>query len=222
MKLIYIILIFIFFSAPSFGQFLDKLYIEADFTTMFSVGEPKSKTIDYKPGITASVPKISKFNNPVNGLNFNLIYKVNNHFALGIGSGISIVKFEKNPVIGNEYFDRVSVPFYLRLGYQRKNDSNWTFLSDLNSGYQYYDFRFGNTDEGFYFQETGGLLINLNVGIGKKIYRFTPILKIGYELNQFSHNDSLGWIENMDLTFDDRINYKSYYHLLKFSISVRL
>lgn len=64
--------------------------------------------------------------------------------------------------------------------------------------------------------------MNFNIGVGKKIDRFTPILKIGYELNQFTHENSLGWIGNSNLDYQDKIKYKTYYHLVKISLSIKI
>jgi len=96
-------------------------------------------------------------------------------------------------------------------------------LSDVKMGYQLSDYRYENTKYGFNFKESGGLLLGFDVGLGRNLVRYTPIIKIGYELIQFSHEDSLlGWVKSSGLSYFDKIYYKAYYNLLKVSLSVKM
>ena len=104
--------------------------------------------------------------------------------------------------------------------YQTDLNTKFVFISDLNAGYQYVNFKHGNTQNGYLFQESGGLLLNVDLGLGLKMTKFTPILKVGYELNQFNNKNSLGWIS--EYNYEDIIDYKTYYHLLKISLSLRI
>lgn len=203
------------------GQILDKIYLEGDAVTKFSVGKESREIIRYRENLTVNVPKNSRFDNPVYGINLSLNYKLNNTFSTGIGSGINVVEQQEHPVIGNEYYTKVLLPFFLRFRYQKDISENWKFISDLNAGYQYTDFRYGNSEEGFDFQEKGGLLANLDLGIGRNIGKYTSFIKLGYELNQFNHEDSLGWIDNT-LDFNDKVEYKTYFHLLKLSLTIQM
>jgi len=222
MKTISILALFCLISLVLSAQESNKFYIETGFLTKISVGKPTRNTINYKPGVNANVPEISKFRNPVFGVGFNVNYNFNDHFSSGVGVNINIEKFENHPVIAYEYYDKVLIPLYLRIRYQNEIKTNWFLLSDLYFGYQFSDFKYWNTVNGFYFQESGGLLLGFDIGFGGKLGRYKPIFKIGYELNQFSHEDSLGWIGAPDLSYFDKVYYKTYYHLAKISLSLKI
>ncbi len=219
MKYNYLIIAFIFslLTITSKAQDLERVYFEVDAVSKISIGETKRDQINYEQNFSIDVPRISTHENPIYGLNFSFNYKLNSHFTAGLGSGINFV-FEERPDFQNEYHNKILLPFFARLRYQTDLNTNLIFLSDLNAGYQYIDFRHGNTESGYLFQESGGLLINLDLGLGLNISKFTPIFKVGYELNQTNHKDSLGWITNYN--YDDMVEYATYYHLLKFSLSL--
>lgn len=222
MKKYFLLILFCSLCLTSSAQILDDIFFETSFVTKFSVGEETRKNISYQPGINTNVPKISKFDNRIHGLNLTANYALDDVFSMGIGAGVSFAKMESHPIVSNEYLDKVFIPVFLRFRYQKYYSGNWTFLSEVNGGYQFYKFVYGYSGQGFDFKETGGLLLNFNIGVGKKIDRFTPILKIGYELNQFTHENSLGWIGNSNLDYQDKIKYKTYYHLVKISLSIKI
>ncbi len=221
LKTIFLFSITCFFTNSINGQIFDKISLEGDAVTKFSIGNESREVIQYRDNLSVNVPKNSKFDNLVYGINLSLNYKLNNSFSTGIGSGINVVEAESHPVIGSEYYSKVLLPFYLRFRYQMDIAENWKILSDLNAGYQYTDFRYGNSEEGFDFQEKGGLLANVDLGIGRTIGKYTSFFKLGYEINQFQHEDSLGWL-NDTLDYDDKVEYKTYYHLLKLSLTIQL
>lgn len=211
-----------FLSLSTSAQFLDKIYLEPEYVIKFSVGEATNRSFVYNNTLQVNVPERSRFNYPVQGLNLTIGYALSDRFSVGVGSGIHVAKFENHPLIGSEYFDSVFLPLYLRLRYQKDFSNQWMLLTDLDGGYQFYHVLWGNREEGFLFEGQGGLLLNLNVGIGKEINRFTPILKIGYELNQFSNEASLGMFPSLELDYNDKVFYKSYYHLIRVSLSIQI
>ncbi|MDT0689160.1 hypothetical protein RM549_05150 [Salegentibacter sp. F188] len=221
MKFNYIIFtfLFLFITNTSKAQDLNKIFLEAEAVTKYSVGETKRDVIYYEPSFTIDVPQISTHKNPIYGLNISLNYQLNSNFSAGFGSGLNFV-FEQRPDFANEYHTKIMAPFFARFRYQTDLSTNLIFISDINAGYQYVDFKHGNTENGFLFQESGGLLLNLDLGLGLKIAKFTPLLKAGYELNQSNHENSLGWIAGYN--YEDKIEYRTYYHLLKLSLSLRL
>ena len=212
-------LIFSFLTTSTSAQDFGRIFFEAEAVSKISIGEAKREQLNYEQNFSLDVPRISTFEDPVYGLNFSLHYKLNPHFSAGLGSGINFV-FEERPDFQDEYHNKILLPFFARLRYQTDINSRLLFLSDLNAGYQYLDFRHGSTENGYLFQESGGLLLNLDLGIGLNLARFTPIFKLGYELNQTSHTDSLRW--NTDYSYSDKVEYTTYYHFLKFSLSLKL
>lgn len=220
-KTIFLFSITIILSNSLSGQILDQIYLEADAVTKFSVGKESRETIRYRENLSVNVPKNSRFDNIVYGINMSLNYKLNDPFSIGIGSGINVVEAEKHPVIGYEHYTKVLLPFFFRFRYQTDISEKWKFLSDLNAGYQYTDFRYGNTEEGFDFQEKGGLLANIDLGIGRNYGKYTSFFKLGYELNQFQHEDSLRWIDNA-LDYNDKVEYKTYFHFIKLSLTIQI
>lgn len=221
MKTLSIFTFFYLFRVAMPAQELNKFFIETELKAKFSVGETTSRTINIKPGFDVGVPKLSKHRNPVYGIGFNLNYNLNKHFSTGVGLGINISKFEHHPLVADEYYDKVMIPMYLRIRYQNQFCDNWFFLSDLNGGYQYVDHRFGYSGIGYDYSESGGLLIGFDIGIGKDLGKYTPIFKLGYELNQFSNEASLGW-SDPDFNYDDKVYFNTYYHLIKCSLSLKI
>lgn len=223
MKKIYSLLIFMTLGASTYAQILEKISFEFEYIKKISVGEPTRKNINYKPSVSVNVPENAEFNNPVDGINFSINYLMNNSFSMGIASGINIVKYENNPLTSGEYYDKVMFPLFGQIKFQKLFTNNWSVFSDLKGGYQFYKSYFGNTKNGFFYKEKGGLLLGIDIGLTKKIKKFTPQIKIGYELNKFSNESSLGNGNNVSgLNYDDKISFDTYYNLLTFSIGLKL
>jgi hypothetical protein len=203
------------------SQVLDRIYIEGDAVTKFSIGKESRQIIHYRENSSLNLPKNSRFNNSVYGINLSLNYKLNSIFSLGIGSGINVVETEKHPLLGGEYYSKVLLPFFLRFRYQKNISEKWKILSDLNVGYQFTNFRYGNSEEGFDFQEEGGVLANIDLGIGKNIGKYTAFFKLGYELNQFQNKVSLRSIDNT-IENNEKVEYKTYFHLVKLSLTIHI
>lgn len=207
----------------SYGQILKKINFEAEFVKKISIGKTTRKNINYEPSISANVPENAEFNNPVNGINFSVNYLINTNFSIGVASGINTVKYENNPLTSGEYYDKVMFPLFGQIKYQKIFTNNWSVFSDLKGGYQFYKSYFGNTENGFFYKEKGGLLLGIDIGFAKKINKFTPQIKIGYELNKFSNESSLGNGNNVNgLNFNDKISFDTYYNLLTFSIGLKI
>lgn len=221
MKFNYLIftLIFLFITNTSKAQDLDRIFFEIDAVTKVSIGQEKRDLIYYEPNHTVDVPKISTHEYFINGLNFSFSYKLNKNFSAGLGSGLNFV-FEERPGLRNEYHYKIMLPFFARFRYQTNLNNNFLFLSDLNAGYQSNHFKYGNTENGYLFIERGGLLLNFDLGLGMEISKFTPILKVGYELNQLNNENSLGQLPQYN--YEDKIRFTTYYHLLKVSFSLKL
>ncbi|MCM4155974.1 hypothetical protein [Gramella sp. AN32] len=215
-------LFLLFIAANSIqAQIFDHIYLEGDAVTKFSVGKETRDHIEYRNNINVDVPENSKFDSPVFGLNFSLNYQINKSFIMGIGSGINVVHKDKHPIISNEYYDKIMLPLFTKFRYHHQFAENWLFSTDLNAGYQVSQFLYGYSNGEYDFEEKGGLLANLDFGIGKNLGKYTPVLKLGYEINQFRRKDSLGWIDE-SLQYDDKVVYKIYYHLIKLSLSIQI
>ena len=220
LKKLLLFIIFILSSSLS-AQILNKIYIESEAVTKFSIGKQSRETIKYREKSSVNVPKNSKFNNLVYGINLSLNYELNNAFSIGIGSGINVIETEKHPLIAGEYYSKVLLPFFLRFRYQKNISEKWKILSDLNLGYQFTNFRYGNSEEGFDFQEEGGVLANIDIGIGKNIGKYSAFFKLGYELNQFQSKVSLRSIDNT-IEDNEKVEYKTYFHLVKLSLTIHI
>ena len=222
MKFLFVVFILSSFSVTINAQDFEKFSLEPDFHIKFSLGEQTRKTINYQPGITFNVPEQENYLSPVYGIGFKLNYSLNQKFSMGVGSGIDIVKFDMHPIISDEYYDRIMLPLLLKVRYQSALTGNWLLLSEVSTGYQFFDFRYGNTQEGFLYQESGGFIFGFDVGIGKKVGKYLPIFKVGYEFNQFASEFSLGTFPGFDLDYQDKVFYKSRYHLIETSLSIKI
>ena len=217
----FILLLFLFIFSTSVNAQFERIFIEGDAVTKFAVGKEKRENIQYRENINVNVPKVSKFDNPILGLNFSINYKLNKDFSAGIGSGINVIQEERNPVFSEEYDDNILFPVFLKFRYQKIFSEKWLFLTDLNGGYQFSNHEYAYTPDGFNFKETGGFLGNIDLGIGLNLGKYTPIIKLGYEINQFKHENSLGWIDD-SLDHQDKVEYSTYYNLIKFSLSLKI
>ena len=155
------------------------------------------------------------------GLNFSLNYQINKSYVIGIGSGINVVHKDKHPILSKEYYDRIMLPIFIKFRYQNQFSDNWLFITDINSGIQLSQFLYGISYDTYDYEENGGLLANLDVGIGKKLGKYTPILKVGYEINQFRRIERISRIDK-NLQEDDKIEFRTYYQLIKFSLSIKI
>jgi hypothetical protein len=69
--------------------------------------------------------------------------------------------------------DKVMFPLYGQITYQKSFLNNWSFFTDLKSGFQFYNSSFGGTEAGFIYKEQGGLLFGFDLGISKQFKKFT-------------------------------------------------
>lgn len=217
-----IIYSFLFLIAGFVGhaQNSDKFNFEADFSVKVSLGDETRRTIQYTPGITVNIPARSIYSNLVYSMEVGVNYKIVSGVSIGLASGINVVKFDNHPVVADEYYDRVMFPLLLKAGYQRDMGKGWFYNLTLAGGHQFADFKFANTVDGFLFQEFGGVIGYANIGIGKAFGKYNPVFSLGYEINQFSHEDSIGWIE--PLSYDDKVFYKTRYRFLRLSMRLKI
>lgn len=205
-----------------YSQAISSFYFETDLVTKISQGKSTRKNINYAPGISANVPKNSRFNNPVFGIELSLNYKLDKYISCGIGSGINITIFDNHPIIAYEYVNKVLIPTFIKIQYLQELPNNAYLGLNINPGYQFADIRYGNTIEGFYYNESGGLTLNANIFLGYDLGAHSIQLNAGYEINEFSHEDSLGGLNAAGLHYSDKIFYKTYYHLLKLGIGIKI
>ncbi|MDT0678275.1 hypothetical protein [Autumnicola musiva] len=217
-----LLLILCIFSSSLNAQFLENIYLEGEAVTKYSIGKESRRIIQYRENVSVDVPKNSRFDSPVYGINFSLNYRFNNSLSAGVGSGINFVKDQSHPYLAYEYYDKLMVPMILKVNYNMGISENWKILSELNGGIQLNEFAYGNSRQGFYIKEHGGLLAGVKAGIGRKVGKYTAILKFGYEWNQLTHEDSLGWYDNNEFDYSDIIEYETNYHLLNVSLAIRL
>jgi len=206
----------------SSSQNAKSFFITTEVQSKFSIGTPSRDIIGYSPDIVVNVPKVSKFRNPVYGIDISLNYILNKRFSAGIGVGLNIAKHEYNPTDFDEYYDKVMIPVYFRLNYELNMQKEWMLLSNVNIGYQFSDQNFNNTANGFILEEKGGVVTGINFGAGKKDNRFSPYIKLGYEFNCFNNEHSLVDMGFQDINYSDKIEYRRYYHLLKLTIGIKI
>ncbi|MDT0644709.1 hypothetical protein RM553_17850 [Zunongwangia sp. F363] len=218
----FLLLILCIFSSSLNAQFLEKIYLEGEAVTKYSIGKESRRSIQYQDNITVNVPENSRFDAPVYGIGFSLNYRFNHSFSAGVGSGINFVKDQGHPYMANENYDKLMIPMIIKLNYDLDISENWKIVSELNGGIQLNEAAYGNSPQGFYFKEHGGMLAGVKAGIGRKVGKYAAVLKIGYEWNQLTNENSLGWYNYDGLTYNDIIEYKTNYHLLNVSLAVRL
>ena len=222
-KLIIVLLLFSLLAPTTFSQENKKaFFIETQINTKIPIGNPTYNFFEYSPDVRIRVHSINKFRNPVYGLNISFNYLINNNLSAGIGSGINISKYDFHPVEVDEYIDKIMLPVYGRFNYKRKLENTWILRSNLKIGYQFADYNYGNTEDGFLFQDSGGIISGIYIGIGKNIKTYHPYLKLGYEFNQFSHKYSLKGYGLTDLSYDKQISFKTHYHLITLSLVLEI
>jgi len=204
------------------SQNANSFFITADVQTKFSIGTPTRDIIEYSPDIIVNVPKVSLFRNPVYGINLSMNYILDRSFSVGIGAGLNVAKHEYNPVNFDEYYDKVMIPIYLRFNYEYNLQKEWMILSNINLGYQFSDQNFNNTENGFILQQKGGVIAGIDIGAGKKVNRFSPYMKLGYEFNYFNNEHSVVEMGFEDAVYSDKISYRRYYHSLKLSLGINI
>lgn len=114
-------------------------------------------------------------------------YYLKKGFSIGVGTGLNAVKFERHPILQNEYYDKIMIPAFLKFRYTKPLNSNWNITSDFNLGYQFSKNYFDYSDKGFDYIEKGGNLYSVSIGVRKKINKYFFLFKIGHEFNQFNN-----------------------------------
>ncbi|MGY5847130.1 hypothetical protein ACW6QP_06890 [Salegentibacter sp. HM20] len=202
------------------AQDFEKFFLEGSTVAKFSIGDKTRENIQYRENVNVNVPDRSRFDSMVIGLNFSINYRLSEHFSSGLGTGINAVMNQRHPGVNREHYDNILFPVFIKLRYETALSETWSFLSDLDAGYQFSDFRYGRSPEGYEFIEKGGYLAALDFGIGKDFGKYKPMLKLGYEINQFRNETSLGWMD-ASLQFDDKVEYNTYFHMIRLSLSMQ-
>lgn len=208
------------FSASA--QISEKLAFEMEYQLKFSIGQASTQSFDVFNKLTVDLPYVARYGYPVNALNANVLYKLGNHFSAGLGFGFNFVKFESIPFDPNSYYDKLSIPIYGRFKYNHDFKNKWLALVELDAGYQYTDSRWSYISAlGEYgTTEKGGVMAGVNFGFGKQLKKCKPMVKIGYEFNQFSRQYIYSNKQNFLPTTYQTINIKTYYNLLKVGVSL--
>lgn len=136
---------------------------------------------------------------------------------IGIASGINVLKHH---YYGEAITDKVGIPLYFTLGNKIPLKRDWHLLTDMNIGYQFIDIyqNYSYQDKVWQYQQSGGILAGVDIGVVKSTKKYSPSIKLGYEFNKFKNIEHLGVeIENRPL---EKVVYYSYCHLLKIGVAI--
>lgn len=216
------ILYFFLFGLISFGQSTSKLSVETEYQFKFSVGNPSTQSFSLIRNLDVELPYISTYGYPVNQLNLTFNYAFAKRFSAGLGFGFGFVKFEPVPLNPNSYYDKLLVPMYARVRYNVPLKNNWFVLAEADGGYQYSSNRWDYIDDvhDFRTQENGGAMFGASIGLGIQTKKYQPIIKIGYEFNQFKRQYVYKFTDNWLPTEYQIVNIYTYYNLLKLGVSI--
>ncbi len=212
-----------FYSPFLFAQDKGKLQLDIEAPIKFSNGKSTIQTFHYKGIETLNYPKFALYRNPVYGINLNILYGLTESFKIGIGSGMNGEFFESSPVYSAEYYNRLMIPVYAKVMYQKVLSERMVFVTCLNAGYQYFDNRIANDSNGFFFRDKGGFLGGLDLGAGYRTSKFLFSVKLGYELNIFSHTYRLDYGSHpAGITKENVIDFNTFYRLIRLTFGVNI
>lgn len=215
----FLVLFPLLYHNSSFAQSSDKWFFETEFITKFSFGQEVREDFQYEPGFMINYPSTSTFEQPQFTLLCTPGLNLSNHLAAGISTGIGIQLYEPSPLSASAYAHRIMFPLYGRIAYSVYTKS-WAIIPEGKLGYQFSNTGFGWTDEGFLYEVTGGFLAGLGLRFAKNISKYTLSLSMGYELNQYKSNVSLGWVPGYDYT--DQYTFNTNYHFLWVGAGIKL
>ena len=223
-KLIFLTSICFSFHFPLImAQDKGKLQLDVEVPVKFSNGKSTIQTFNYKRIEILNYPKFALYRNPVYGINLNILYGLNESFKIGIGSGLNGEFFESSPVFSGEYYNRLMIPLYGKFMYQKVLSERIVFVSDLNAGYQYFDNRIANDTNGFFFKDQGGFLGGIDLGAGYRTSKFLFSVKLGYEINIYSHAYRLDYGDHpAGLTSNDVIEFNTFYRVIKLTFGINI
>ena len=220
-KITSLLLLFVAFATQA--QDSNKFFIETEYQLKFSVGQPSYQSFQLIKNLQVDLPYVATYGYPVNSLNLSFNYTFFKRFSAGLGFGFGFVKFEPVPQNASSYYDKLLVPMYARVRYTLPFKENWFALAEVDAGYQYtsnrWDYIKGAGD--FKVQENGGAMFGATIGFGKTLKRYSPMLKVGYEFNQFSRQYVYTFTDNWLPTEYQSVNIYTYYHLVKVAICVK-
>ena len=213
--------LFSFLSFFGSAQKNNPLIFELELPLKFSIGNQTRENIEVVPGYSVNIPKNDVYRNPVFGLNATMLYSVNKLFMVGIGGGVNGEFYERHPIVNGESYNRLIVPFFVKLRHQRVVGQHTILLLDLNAGYQLYKNGYLASEYGYTFEDTGGIMAGAEIGIGRAIGENTVLCKVGYELNQYHHTFHLNWLSPV---FDptEIFKYKTYFNTLKVALAITM
>ena len=176
---------------------------------------PFNETVIYK------APLWEKYRNPVFGINIGFLYQMNEKFRLGLVTGVLGEISEQHSFFKNEYYHRFMFPLYGKLRYQTPLSAKKNLFFDTNIGYQFSSLYLDNDPAGFFFISKGRFLGGIDLGTNFKIYNYTVLLKIGYEINQYKNTDRIDWGSwSYLLKPEDSVSYYTYYQVIKLGIEI--
>jgi hypothetical protein len=210
------------FNLVTQAQDKGKFQLDVEVPIKFSAGYGTRLETNYNGILTLTYPQFDTYRNPVFGINLNVLYGLSNHFKIGIGSGLNGVFFEGSPAFRNEYINMLMVPLYGKLRWQKNIKEKFALISDLNAGYQFYDNRIGNDSLGYFFRDKGGLMGGIDIGGGYRTSKYLFSVKLGYEMNIYSHAYRLDWSFPKPITSEDVFKFKTYYNLLKVTFGINI
>jgi len=219
-KTIILTLAFLAFYPLVRAQETGKIQLGIEIPVKFSVGYSTRLETNYKGILPLTYPQFELYRNPVYGINLNILYGLNDHFKIGFGSGLNGEFFEGSPAFSNEYINMLMLPVYGKFRWQKNIKEKFTLSSDFNAGYQFYDNRIGNDSNGYFFRDRGGLLGGIDIGAGYRTAKYLFSVKLGYEMNIYSHSYRLDWSFPAPITSKDIFEFKTYYNLLKVTLGI--
>jgi hypothetical protein len=200
-----------------------RFFIETEYQLKFSVGKTSTQPFSLIRNLDVNLPYVSSYGYPVNALNVTFNYSLFKNFSAGLGFGFSFVKFEPAPLAPGTYYDKLMAPMYLRLRYTLPFKNNFFVLAEVEGGYQYSSNRWEYLEKAgdFKTKENGGVMFGASLGFGLKVKKYQPMLKVGYEFTQFNREYVYKFTDNWLPTVYQKVNFSTYYNLLKVSLAIK-
>ena len=220
-KYIIFAVIIIAFNSIIVAQDKGKVQFGVEVPVKISIGKDTRQIFNYKGIETLNYPYYTSYRNPVYGINLGVMYGLSKSFKIGVSAGLNGEYFETNPIFINEYYNMMMIPVYGKIRYEKNLKGKITLMADLNAGYQFFDNRFENDTSGFYFTDTGGFLGGIDLGAAYRTSKYMFSLKLGYEMNIYSHAYRLDWgVHPANITQNDIVNFYTFYRLLKVTVGI--
>ena len=198
----------------------NRLSFQTTLSLKYSIGSELRKNMQYAPAFNINYPVRLLYNSPVYSLEVTAKYKFYPKVIAGLFTGIAVVKNEKDPwSTVPRFFDRVLFPVGIVMNYSHQVGENLKIEPEVRLGYQFSKANFGYTEFGFSYEQSGGMLYGVGIGLSRQVGEVTPGLYLGYELNRLQNDASL-WLHT-EYDFQDRFRFKSTYHLLRLGFNIK-